>query len=225
MNRTIILLCIFLKVFLITDIFLSQNQVDFRGLSTVFIDFRVSSRMSVQCMSNALLTNDFRELGVAFFDGGLKYRYNKLLGINGNYRFMLNRNLNNFYDNRHLLYFDMDIAKSFKRWTWGGTIRTQTEFYDRFINGSRKPLIYNRTKTNLKYRLNYYLHPFAELEVFLPINHPIRKKIDQFRFAIGTSYTLNDRLKLESYLQIRQQLNRSTNNTFFLIAVNCFISL
>lgn len=210
---------------MLTNNSFGQNQIDFRGMGSIFVDFRVSKHTSIQTMLNGIMSNDFRELGFVFFDGGIKYRANKMISFNSNYRFLLKKNLNNFYDNRHLIYLDIDLSKSIHRWAISGTIRTQTEFYDRFYNGSRSPLVYNRSKINLKYRRNYFVHPFTELEIFCPVNHPTRRSIDQFRFSIGSTYTLNDRLRFEGFIQLRQQLQRNPNNSIFLIAFNSFINL
>jgi hypothetical protein len=224
MNKVIVAIVSLIAFSHLSSSFFCQNQIDFRGMGSTYVDFRLSPRLSLQGMMCGFMFNDFTELGVAFMDGGIKYRFNKTIGVNGNYRFLLKRNFNNFYDNRHIFYIDLDFSKNIQRYTFGGTCRAQTEFYDRIVNTTRMPLVYNRTKVNMKYRLNYFLHPFTEIEIFYPLNHPVRKNIDQFRFALGSAYVLNKNIKIESYLQIRQQLHRSVNYSVFLIATNFFFS-
>lgn len=199
---------------------LGQNQIDLRGLFSLNVEKKITKRVSLTGIAASFLTNDFHEIGFAFFDAGLKYKITKNIGVNFNYRFMLKRNFENFYDNRPMLYGDVDFSKSFKRWTLGGTARFQGFFYSHIFDGYKSPVFYNRDKINIKYRINYYWQPFAELEFFLPLNHPVRKTIDQIRGSVGFCYTINDFVKVEVFERIQQQINRAPQNTYFLTAVN-----
>lgn len=213
----------FLLLFIVVSTFTyAQNQIDFRSLISVNVEKKVSKRMSFTAITAGIATYDFQELGFAFFDVGFKCKLSKNFSTNVNYRFMLRKNLENFYDNRQIFYGDIDFSKGFKRWSIGGTARFQALFYSLTFNEYKAPLIYNRTKLNAKYRVNYYWQPFTEIEFFVPLNHPIRKTIDQLRGSIGFAYTINDNIKVEFYEQIQQQLNRAPHNTNFLTAMNWY---
>ncbi|HXH20110.1 MAG TPA: DUF2490 domain-containing protein [Chitinophagales bacterium] len=200
----------------------AQNQVDFRGLFSVHVEKKISRSVSFTFMNEEILTYDFQELGFFFFDAGMKYKFNRSLSVNGNYRFLFRRNLDNFYDNRQVLYGDIDFVKGKGNWTFGGTVRIQSVFYTHVRDGYRPPLIYNRDKVKIGCRINYYLQPFIEAEVFFPLNHPVRKTIDQIRGSAGLAYTINRHVKLEVYEQIQQQLNRAPRNTNYVTAVNWY---
>jgi Protein of unknown function (DUF2490) len=203
----------------------AQNQTDFRGLFSLNLEKKVSKRVSFTGMAVTIATYDFQELGFIFFDTGIKCKLNKHFSTNFNYRFMFRRNLENFYDNRQILYGDLDYSRGYKRWTFGGTTRFQGLFYSRIFDGYKNPLFYNRTKANIKYRVNYYWQPFVETEFFTPLNHPIRKTVDQIRASVGFSYTFNDHIKVEFYEQLQQQINRAPHNTNFLTAINWYFRL
>ena len=200
----------------------AQNQIDFRSLLSVNIEKKVSKRVSFTIMPAAYATNDLQELGFAFLDAGIKCKLTKNFSTNFNYRFMLRRNLENFYDNRHIIYGDIDFAKGHKRWSFGGTARFQSLFYSHIFEGYKTPLVYNRIKINVKYRVNYYWQPFTEFEFFVPLDHPVRKTVDQLRGSLGVAYTINNKIKVEVYEQIQQQINRAPHNTYFLTAINWY---
>lgn len=200
-----------------------QNQIDFRGMPSFSADYKLSQRIALTGIGNGIFTNDFHELGFAFSDVGLRYRIHKNLGINSNYRLLYKRNIDNSAAFRSIYYFDIDISKTRSRFQYGGTIRTQLTDFP--AEKTLDFLIYNRTKVNVKYRYNYYLHPIFEVEVFTPLNHPTRKQIDQFRTLIGFQYVWNEKLKMEAFFQYRQQINRYPKNTIFLGAVNLIYRL
>ncbi len=203
----------------------AQNQIDFRGLLSVNLEKKISRSVSFTFMNEEVMTYDFQELGFFFFDAGMKYKINRNFSVNGNYRFLFLRNLDNFYDNRQMLYGDIDYVKGKNKWTFGGTVRFQSTFYTHVADGYKPPLFYNRDKVKIGYRINYYLQPFVECEVFFPLNHPSRKGIDQVRGAVGLAYTINKHVKLEVYEQVQQQLNRAPKNTNYVTAVNWYFRL
>lgn len=200
----------------------AQSQIDFRGLFSLNLEKKLTQSISVTSMNIGILTYDFQELGFGMFDGGIKYRLTKNFSTNFNYRFILRRNLENFYDNRHALYADIDFSKGINRWSFNSTVRFQSLFYSHIIEGYRTPRFYFRTKASVHYRINYYWQPFAEAEVFIPVHNFQRKRPDQVRASIGTAYTLNDHVKLECYVQLQQQVNRSPDNTCYLLAINTY---
>lgn len=201
----------------------AQNQIDFRSLLSINVQKKISRRVSGTGMIAAFQTYDFQELGFGFLDAGVKYKVSNGIGINANYRAMIKKNLDNYYDYRPMLYADIDFSKGIKRWVLGGTARFQGYYYGQIFDGFRRPAYYNRDKINLKYRLNYYWQPFTEVEAFFPLNNPKRRTIDQIRFSLGFCYTFNDYLKVEIFERVQQQLNRYPANTYFLTAMNWYV--
>lgn len=197
----------------------AQNQIDFRALSALNIEKKLTSEWSLTTMLAGIMTYDMQELGFAWIDGGVKYKLSRNFGVNANYRLFYRRNLDNFYDRRQVLYADLDYAKSFGRWSLGGTARVQSFFYNHIIEGYRRPSVISRNRINLKYKLDYYWQFFAETEIFVPLNHPVRKRPDQIRGSLGLSRTFNRNFKLELYEQVQQIINRVPHNTNFLTGV------
>ncbi len=168
------------------------------------------------------MTYDLQELGYFFFDVGARFKFTKNISVNANYRYLFLRNLDNFYVDRQMLYGDLDLSWSRKRWSFLGTVRFQSYFYTHIVEGYKTPRVYNRDKLKIGYRINYYLKPFVECEVFFPLNHPVRKTIDQVRAAIGLAYTINKHIKVEIFEQIQQQLNRAPKNTYFVTGLEWY---
>jgi len=216
--RIVLLAVLHLVVFTLA----AQNQIDFRGMLSINVEKKVSKRFSFTAMTTGIMTYDFQELGFAFFDGGVKCKITKNISTNFNYRFMFRRNLKNFYDIRQLVYGDIDFTKSINKWSLGGTIRIQSLHYTHLVDGYKRPLVYNRNRINVKYKINYYWQVFSEFEFFTPLNHPIRKTVDQVRNSVGFCYTINDRIKIEVYEQIQTQINRAPKNINFLTAINWY---
>jgi hypothetical protein len=54
----------------------------------------------------------------------------------------------------------------------------------------------------------------------VPLNNIRRSGIDQYRGALGLSYTHSERLRFEGYYQLQQQLQRSGgNNTYYVLGL------
>ena len=200
----------------------AQDQIDFRGIISFNLEKKLSKSFSLTFMNEERFTYDFQELGLAFFDTGIKYKLTDNLSMNGNYRFLLVRNLDNFYDSRHMFYGDIDVSKPVGRWTFGGTARFQSYFYSHVSEGYKRPLVYSRDKLEIKYRVNYAVSPFAEFELFVPINHPVRKSVDQVRGTLGLSYTINRYVKIEFYEEIQKLLNRINKDTYIVSAMEWY---
>lgn len=193
----------------------AQNQIDFRGMPQTLLDYRVNQKTSLTFIGNTLFTNDFRKLGFAFFDFGYKYRINRTLGLNLNYRSLAKQLLDDQFLWRNLFYFDVDFSKSINRFSLGGTLRFQHQLLP-----GQMPILYNRSKINLKYRYSYYLQPFTEFELFTPLIHPTRNSPDQFRLSLGINYNFNEKCKIESYYQVRKLSGRAANNTYHVFSLN-----
>jgi Protein of unknown function (DUF2490) len=203
-----------------------QGQTDVRALTSFNLEKRIDRSLSITGFVAQIATYDLREVGFGFADLGLKYRLRKGVSFNANYRYMLRRNLENFYDARQMLYVDVDLKHGLsKRWTLGGTVRFQRLHYVKLFDAYRSPLTYMRTRINLSYKVNYYWQPMVECEVFLPIDHPVRRTVDQFRVMAGIVHTFNDRLRVELYEQWQQQVNRPARDTYFLTAMNWYYRL
>jgi len=200
----------------------AQGQIDFREQTNIRAEHRFTQDFSMAVMTAAILTNNFQEVGFAYFDGGLGYKITPNLGVNANYRLLYRRNLYNAYDKRHVIYADLDYSRSLPgRWSFAGTFRLQGQFFNHlFTEGPRPPNFYARTRIGLRYKINYYWQPFIESELFTPLIRPKSPFPDQVRASLGLTYTFNRYIRVEIYEQLQQQINATTNNIFFLTAIN-----
>lgn len=202
-----------------------QAQIDVRGLGSFNVEKRLDRNWSVTGFVAGIATYDLQELGFAFADAGLKYRLRRGITFNANYRYMLRRNLENFYDVRQTLYADLDLSQAIGRWTLTGTFRAQRLHYVKLFDAYRPPLTYVRIRAGLRCKVDYYWQPLVEVEAFQPVDHPTRRSIDQVRVLLGVGYTFNDRWKVELYEQRQQQINRPGADTYYLTAMNWYYRL
>nr|MBK9653106.1 DUF2490 domain-containing protein [Bacteroidota bacterium] len=146
--------------------------------------------------------------------------------LDARYRFVTIRNLENFYDNRNMIYTDITYTKGISRFSIMARGRLQRQFYGSMNNEN---LIsyrdYSRTKLQIKYKINYYLSPYISAEMHFPINNPLRKTFDQWRQTAGIVYTLNNKLKFEIFLQSQELTARKNKKNNYITAFNVYYKL
>lgn len=204
---------------------IGQGQIDVRALGSFNVEKRIDRNWSLTGFVAGIATYDLHELGFAFADAGVKYRLRRGISLNANYRYMERRNLENAYDVRQTIYLDLDLSQNFGRWSLTSTLRAQRLHYVHLFDGYRPPLSYLRVRAGLRYRIDYYWQPLAEVEFFQPIDHPVRRSVDQYRVLLGIGHTFNERWKVEVYEQRQQQIGRAGPDTYYLTAMNWYYRL
>ena len=201
----------------------SQPQNDYSMQFKINMEKKISRSFSTSVYYQNSFNQNATEMYYNFIDAGIEYKLNRNFTMDARYRFVKIRNRDNFYDDRNLIYTDIMYAKGFGRFGLLARARFQRQFYGGMNN--ENPVSYrdyNRTKLQLKYRINYYWSPYVSLEAYYPFNHPVRKTIDQWRQTAGVFYTINEQIKIEAYYQLQQLTNRKNKNHTYVTALNFY---
>ncbi len=179
---------------------------------------------SISFATQALLNQNLAELWIANADVGIGYRITADLKAELHYRAIKFRTLDNEYQNRSLFYSTLTYSKTLGRFSFSLRNRAQLLVYENHYNDAFKgPILYNRDRLTIKYKVNYYWSPYVSAEAFVPLNHTRRSGIDQWRFAAGFVRTFSDRFSVDIRYQIQYPLQRTTRHINYLTAVNCYI--
>ena len=203
------------------------QQRDFVGLSGVTMSKNINRGWDVSLGGQAMFNQNVHEMWFAFVDASVGYKPNRNINIELHSRTIQFRRLDNAYERRQLFYNTISWSKSSGRWSFSFRNRIQQLIYGEHLNDAFKgPVWYNRDRIAIRYRINYFLAPYASAEIMLPLNNYRRQGIDQYRIAAGISYTVNDLVRFDGYYQIQQQLQRTSgNNTYFVLGFTTSIKL
>lgn len=218
-----IALCIATLIFAKT----SAQQQDFVGMSGIQVNKSLSRSVDVSLSTQGTFNQNLSELWFAFTDGSIGYRFSRNWSTEFHARYIQFRKMDNAYDNRQLFYNTLTWSKGFGPWSISLRNRLQQLIFgEHFRDDFKGPVWYNRDRLSIRYRFNYYWSVFTATELFVPLNHVLRQGIDQYRIAAGATYTYNDYLRLDTYYQIQQQLQRPKgNNMFFVLGLNATIRI
>ena len=204
----------------------SGQQKDFQGIVGLELEKKISPSFSFTLYNQELFNQNLAELSNAFIDAGITYKLNRNLSFEAGYRFIQQRNLNNVYHPRQMIYGDVTYSKGFKKISASLRARIQNSYYPLVVNDMKQTYVaYNRDRLTLRYRYNYFFAPFIYGELWYPINHPTHKKVDRVRGTLGFYYTFNDHLKTELYYSIMQELNQANKKTNYTIGMEWYFKI
>ncbi|HYV91639.1 MAG TPA: DUF2490 domain-containing protein [Chitinophagales bacterium] len=219
------------RLFAVAVIFLqlknvSGQQKDFQGIVGLGLEKKISPSFSFTLYNQELFNQNLAELGSGFIDAGITYKLNRNLSFGASYRFVQQRDLNNIYQARQMIYGDVTCSKGFKKFSASLRARIQNSYYPLVINETKQTSIaYNRDRLTIRYRYNYYFAPFVYGELWYPVNHPTHDKVDRVRGALGFYYTFNEHFKTELYYSITQELNHSNKKTNYAIGIASYFRI
>lgn len=202
----------------------SGQQKDFQGIVGIGLEKKISTSFSLTLYNQELLNQNLAELSSAYIDAGITYKLNRNLSFGANYRFLQQRDLNNIYHPRQMIYSDVTYGKSFKKFSAALRTRIQNSYYSLLINDTKLTSVaYNRDRLTIRYRCNYYFSPFVYGELWYPINHQIQNKIDRVRGALGFNYSFNNHFKTQLYYSITQELNQPNKKTNYAMGAALYL--
>ena len=210
---------------LLQSISLLGQQQDFVFQPGFSVTKNLNRAWDLSLATQLSFNQNVHELWFAFADASIGYRLNRNINIELHAREIQSRLLDNSYRARHLFYNTITFSKGFGKWNFSFRNRLQQLVYgEHFSDNFRGPLWYNRVA--IRYKLNYFWSPYISAECMLPLNRPNRKSIDQYRLAVGMSYTFNEYIRTDLYYQLQQQLARSSgNDSFFVLGLSFAVKI
>ena len=202
----------------------AQPQNDFRAVVGLSIEKKISRSFSVSFLNNEIINQNLSEVALGFADLGLNYRLNRNFSFGANYRFAKSRNLQNYFDDRQMIYADINYQKFFHRFNLNLRSRIQNQYYPHLFDNSFRPYqTYNRNRLQLRYKLKYYFSLFTSIENFLYLNRNTGRKLTDIRYSSGLNYTFNENVKTEFYFSFDDGLNRINRINYFSLGATCYL--
>jgi len=212
----------FLLLFSLCALFSAAQSNDFETWASGTLKTDISKKFGTSLQTQARLKNNSSELGTLFFEPDVVYKVNKYLRISAGYRFSLRFKSDNVNTTAHRCNLDMEGRKKFGNLRLKLRTRLQQGFTDLYYNENRKPYsypLYNRNKFAIDYEVNKRFNPYAEFEVFLPLNDPRQRNFDRYRLTIGSSFDLKNRNAIDCFFRIQQERNTANPQTAYILGV------
>jgi len=204
---------IFLSLVLVLTGQVSARQKDAVGWLTIAGEKKFRNGWSVTGMNQYIFNQNYSELGLYFFDSGINFKYNDHWAISGNARLSNARNLDNFYENRTMIYSDLSYTKGFGKLGISVRTRLQRQYYGLGFaeNTNRDPRNISRNKMTIRYRLDGYWTAYLNAELFYRFDKNV---FNATRYGGGIYYQVNLHHRLEIYylLQMNQHSSSPRND-------------
>jgi hypothetical protein len=129
-----------------------------------------------------------------YFDGGLKYKFNKYFSAGAYYRFTETKEKDDFFYARHRWYVDLNGSLPIGRFTLSGRYRFQEQFkmYIKDPDVDEKPVCYNRFKLSLDYDIpKVPLVPSLSAEIYGQTFSSNDIMIEKTRYTGGLKYNIS----------------------------------
>ncbi len=199
----------------VTPMAMQAQQEDAAGWLTLSVEKKLNRHFSLGFLNQYAFNQNYSETGYFFFDGGLEYKYNDHVSVSLNYRLNNFRNRDNFYEERNSWYADLSLSKGFGPFSLGWRSRYQRQYYGGFFSeNARSPLVVNRNRFTLRYKINWYYSLFVSEELFTRF-YP-EWQLTSWRTTAGFSRQWNLHHKVELTYAIQQQVNRKSKRRDFI---------
>jgi Protein of unknown function (DUF2490) len=214
-------LIIFLVFFFATEM-PADAQVNDAGIwLSLNAEKKITSKVSIDLSQEFRLNENIAELGTAFTETGVSYKFNKHFSSAVFYRFIQKRQGNDFYEMRHRMFIDVTYKQKFKKVNVSLRQRIQSQVNS--LKESRENMLPEykmRTKLTVKYDFDKKYTPFVSSEIFYPVFNNNDSFIDNIRYAIGFDYEFNKRHAIALYYLINKEVNVSDLLTEFISGIS-----
>jgi|GEM_PF-954266 len=198
------------------------QQNDFATWNYCNVTFKQSENLSFTWSEHMLRNENATELWLYIHDLSVNQWLNKRLSQELHLRLVNQKQLNDAFGERVLAYYALNGHAKLGTWQLGVRSRWQAMAYGQHFNDAYKgPFVYHRAKISLGKSVNYFWRWSVNAELFQPINRPNRKGIDQVRYGLTISNTINKRFSMDHFFQIQQQRNRLNPYTYYVYGIGC----
>ncbi len=195
---------------------------DFQSWLSVGVNTDISKKFSAGIEAQLRMRDNSTRPNSVLLDPGISFKVNKYLKFAVGYRFSARFSADNVNTTAHRYNVDAEGRKKFGKLTLKLRTRFQKGFTDLLYNENREPYsypAYSRNKLAVEYELNKRFSPFAEFELFLPLNNPRQRNFDRYRATIGSSFDLKNRNTIDCFFRVQQELNTANPETDFIIGI------
>ncbi len=212
------LLCICLLLFWST---FSVAQVNDAGLWTsINLEKKITKKIAVDLSQEFRFNENISELGSFFTEISAQYKLHKNLSIGAGYRFINKRELDDSYEKRHRMLFDLNTKEKISKIAVSARIRFQSQYSG--VNTSENgkvPDNYLRTKLSVKYDFEKRYTPYLSGETFFHLNAPDGILFDNYRLSFGIEYEFTKRSDIQFGYLIDQEVQVNNPWTSYITTI------
>jgi predicted porin len=195
-------------VFCISWVKAQEYQDDAVFWGNIYLEKKLNKNLDLHLNHQSRFHDNMTMYKRASFDLGVTYHINKNIRVLFDYVYMLRRNNELLFGNRHRLYAAVILRKKFGKWTVAYRNRVQGQVNDFYSSADGQvPVFYERNKLTVKYDLNKRIGFYVSEELYLPFYQAQNKGFDRSRSFIGTSYSLTKHNEIEVYFGYQHELN------------------
>lgn len=212
----------FILIFLLGALTSFAQSNDFQTWAWVTLKTDISKKFSASVQCQLRMKDNSTRPGTVFFEPDLGFKVNKYLKLGVGYRLSMRYSSDNINTTAHRYNIDAEGRKKFGKLTLKLRTRFQKGFTDIMYNENREPYsypAYSRNKLAVEYEVNKRFSPFAEFELFLPLNNPRQRNFDRYRATIGSSFDLKNRNTIDCFFRVQQELNTANPGTDFIVGI------
>jgi hypothetical protein len=202
MNKLHVLLLFFLLESGYTK--LCAQVEDFQIWNAVSLDWKLNKEITATAEQEIRFANNSSRLGTYISVVGAEYKINSWFKVGASYRLTLNYDLEGQTYSDHRIFTDLNFRFKPGRFTLGYRLRHQIVFQqflsDAFSNYHPQDL---RHRFSAKY--NIYktpLYPFAEIELYQSLNHPVQNTVRRIKYTGGFGYPITNYANLELFYRL-----------------------
>lgn len=200
----------------------SAQQNDFATWNYGNFTFKKSENISFTFSEHMLRNENATEPWLFIHDISMNQWLNRHVSQEVHLRVVNQKQWNDVFGERFLAYYAMNGHLKLGDFQLSGRTRWQIMSYGSHFNDAYKgPYIYHRAKIALGKSVNYHWKWSLSSEFFQPINRPNRKGIDQIRYGVMITNTINKRFSVDHFFQIQQQKNRLNPYRYFVYGIGC----
>lgn len=132
-----------------------------------------------------------------------------------------------FWENRHRAFGYLQGKTDLGRFVLTLREKFQTTWYNKNSdNFDYSPQHYLRSKLTVNYDIKgSKLEPFLSVEMHYPLNNPEGNKIDNMRYSAGVEIPLSEKITLDTYFRLSQELNVSNPDYLYILGFNLSFNL
>jgi len=177
---------------------------DFQIWNAVSLDWKLNKDITASAEQEIRFVNNSSRLGTYISVVGVQYKITSWFRIGAAYRLTLNYDLEDQSYPDHRIFTDLNFRFKPGRFTLGYRARHQIVFQqylsDAITNYYPQDL---RHRFSAKYNINKTpLYPFAEIELYQSLNHPVQNAVRRIKYTGGFGYPITDYANLELFYRL-----------------------
>lgn len=195
---------------------------DFQSWLSAGVKTDISKKFSAGIEAQLRMRDNSSRPNSLLLDPGISFKMNKYLKLAVSYRFSARFSSDNVNTTAHRYNIDAEGRKKFGKLTVKLRTCFQKGFTDITYNENRKPYsypAYSRNKLAVEYEVSKRISPYAEFELFIPLNNPLQRNADRYRATIGSSFNLKNRNAIDCFFRVQHELNTANAETDYVIGI------